>query len=180
MNATASESKQSTIYSSSILVMWTISPHPAAPMGGFSWKPLKARECISTNFSLAQTVAVKQRPRVVALSRPSIYLTVCLSASSSSQWLFPVAVWPCACPPRGGGTLGPLTYPRSGSRVEWVREGGKKNATTALWVGSASFTEVSQNKSGSHYVGDLVRNIKKQHLATSTQAALYNPTEKKK
>lgn len=126
MNATASESKQSTIYSSSILVMWTISPHPAAPMGGFSWKPLKASECISSNFSLAQTLAVKQRHRAVALSRPSIYLTACLSTSSSSQWLFPVAVWPCACPPRGGGTLGPLTYPRSGSRVEWVREGGKK------------------------------------------------------
>lgn len=40
--------KQSEIYSSSILVMWTILPHPAGPMGGFSWKPSEARRWIYT------------------------------------------------------------------------------------------------------------------------------------
>lgn len=114
------------------------------------------------------------------MSPPSIHSSVCLPPLP--LWgLFSVVVWPHSCPPRGGGTLGPLTYPRSGSRVERVREGGKKKrATTALWVGSASFTEVSENKSGSHYVSDLDCSIKKQHLGTCRQAALCNPTEKKK
>ncbi len=116
---------------------------------------------------------------MAALSPPSIHPSVCLSTFSSSEWLFSCGSLTSHPPSTWCGTLGPLIYPRSGSRVERVREGGKR-ATTALWVGSASFTEVSQNKSGSHYVSDLVCSIKKQHLATSRQPALYIIPQRRK
>lgn len=50
---------------------------------------------------------------------------------------------------------------------------GRKIARTASLVGSASITTVRQNKSGSHYVN--VRTVRKQRVATSSQAALCNP-----
>lgn len=69
--------------------------------------------------------------------------------------------------------------PRRGSRVARVRESGKRS-TIALRAGSASFTEVNQNKSGSHYIPDL---LDKHQKTTSTdisiQTALNYPQKRK-
>ncbi len=136
MNTTVSKSKQSEIHGGSILVMWTMSPHPAAPMGRFSWRIW---------MNLYQIFLWFKQQTEASASSISVCLSVCPPCDFSCGSLTSLL-------PRGGsGTLGPLTHPRRGSRVEGVRESGKR-ATTALGVGSASFTEVSQNKSENHYV----------------------------
>lgn len=170
MNATASESKQSEIYSSSTLVMWTISLHPKVPLGRFSSNFSKPKHKSKPIFLLALNSNWHKTCPDHLSSRPSVsFLFLCMSFSlrmSGPALALHVVVVVVVV------TIEPPADFHSRSRVEWVKE-GRKIARTASLVGSANITTVRQNKSGGHYVN--VCPVRKQRVATSSQAALYNP-----
>lgn len=173
--------------------MWTILPHPEGPMGGFSWKPSEARRWIYTNFSLWFKLQLSKKRRLLfslfffwpsGLRHLSTCLSVCLPPLPLYAFFFlPVDVWPCSCPPRGGGggTLGP---PQPTSTVgqgshEWERTEKKTPQLLHEWGHWVSLRWVKTNQEAI-MLAIWGCCIIKQHLATSRQTALRNPTEKKK